>query len=72
MSGPVWRFEPAAEGLCDVCLREAVGLFVEGEVKDNELRTARRVCPSCLHGAGPLVINGEAGTRQTGPAYARR
>ncbi len=72
MSGPVWRFEPGAAGLCDICFREAVGLFVEGDVLDNELQPTRRVCPPCLRAAGNLLISGEGGTRRPGPAYAGR
>lgn len=70
MSGPVWRFESSETGVCDLCLKVATGLYVEGEVADNELCAARRICPSCLRASGPLVISGEAGRRRSGPAYA--
>ncbi len=72
MSGPVWRWEPEAAGFCDVCFREATGLFVEGTVIDNVLQPTRRVCPTCLNQAAPFVLRGEAGTRRPGPAYAGR
>jgi len=70
MSGPVWRYEPSAAGPCDVCFRDTSGMFVEGDVIDNELQPTRRICPTCMNSAGSLVIRGEAGTRRPGPAYA--
>lgn len=72
MSGPVWRYEKSEVGICDVCFREYTGLFVEGEVRDNQLFAVRRVCPSCLGPGGTLVLNGEAGIRRPGPAYAEQ
>ncbi len=70
MSGPVWRFEGNETGACDLCLKVMTGLYVEGEVADNELRAARRICPACLQLAGPLAVSGEVGQRRPGPAYA--
>lgn len=70
MSGPVWRFERNEAGICDLCLKVTTGLYVEGEVADNELRTTRRICPACLQLAGPLAVSGEVGQRRPGPAYA--
>jgi hypothetical protein len=72
MSGPVWRFEPGAAGLCDICFRNTIGMFVEGDVIDNQLQPTRRVCSTCMESAGPLVVRGEAGIRRPGPAYAGR
>lgn len=70
MAGPVWRFDPEREGVCDACLRRCKGMYVEGEVADNELRPVRAVCPACMAGENGLVISGEAGSRATAPAYA--
>lgn len=71
MSGPVWRFEADVKGGCDVCLRSAQGLFVEGEVADNALTPARIVCASCYERFNELVVGGEQGAHGISPAYAR-
>lgn len=71
MSGPVWRFEAKIEGRCSVCLRPAEGLYVEGEVADNGLHPARKVCAACIERWGSLVTAGDAGTHVQAPAYAR-
>ncbi len=70
MAGPVWRFDEGREAICDVCLRECVGVYVEGEVADNELEPVRAVCPECLASMNRLVVAGETGGRATAPAYA--
>jgi len=70
MAGPVWRFVSDREGTCDACMRRCRGMYVEGEVTDNELRTLRAVCPACAANAGGLVVSGEAGGRAVAPAYA--
>ncbi len=71
MSGPVWRFEPETSGLCDVCLRERQGLYVEGCVEASALRPLRRVCSRCYGSSTKLVVAGEAGVKSTSPAYVR-
>ena len=71
MSGPVWRFEPEASGLCDVCLRESTGMVVEGCVEDSALRPMRRVCSRCYASSTTLVVAGEVGGKSTSPAYVR-
>ncbi len=70
MAGPVWRWMGELEGICDSCLRRCRGLYVEGEVADNELRSVRAVCPACAANARGLVVSGEADGRVPGPAYA--
>ena len=71
MSGPVWRFEPEANGPCDICLRETTGLYVEGSVQQSALRPLRRICPECYSGGTAFVVAGEAGAKSTSPAYVR-
>ncbi len=70
MAGPIWRYVSDLEGTCDACLRKCRGMYVEGEVADNELRAVRAVCPACAANAGGLTVSGEAGGRATAPAYA--
>lgn len=70
MAGPVWRFAKDREGVCDSCLRRSLGMFVEGEVSDNELRAVRLICRSCAEDAAGLAVSGEAGNRAVAPAYA--
>ncbi|NWF99638.1 MAG: hypothetical protein HXY19_01680 [Thermoanaerobaculaceae bacterium] len=72
MSGPVWRFERELRGVCDVCLKECEGLFVEGQVADNELTASTRLCPDCYRNAGWTVVSGERGRRAPAPAYVHR
>jgi len=71
MAGPVWRFICDREGTCDSCLRRCKGMYVEGEVADNELRVVRAVCPACAANVSGLVISGEDEGRAVAPAYAR-
>jgi hypothetical protein len=70
MAGPVWRFDENMDAICDVCLRECRGMYIEGEVTDNELAPVRAVCPECLQTMNRLVVSGETGGRATAPAYA--
>ncbi len=72
MSGPVWRFEKERHGVCLVCLQESQGLFVEGEVVDNEFQPCRTVCPDCYQRDSWGVVRGERGARPGAPAYAHR
>ncbi len=72
MSGPVWRFESELRGVCAVCLKECQGLFVEGEVADNELHVTTRLCPDCYRHTGWTVVSGERGGRAPAPPYAHR
>lgn len=69
MSGPVWRFESALRGACDVCLSEVTGLFIEGEIDDGTLAPGRKVCPACVADRNELVVTGELGKQIAGPAY---
>jgi hypothetical protein len=71
MSGPVWRYDTDLTGTCDACLREASGMYVEGEIRDNALSQQRQVCSECYANVGGMIVRGEAGTRRIGPAYAR-
>ncbi len=70
MAGPVWRFEPQREGVCDNCLRRRQGLFVEGRIATNELEPVRLVCPDCIARFSRFVISGETPGHAPGPAYA--
>ena len=70
MAGPVWRFYESRDATCDVCLRKCHGVFVEGEIADNELAPIRAVCPECLATMNRLVVSGETGGRAKAPAYA--
>jgi hypothetical protein len=70
VSGPVWRYEGAREGRCDVCFREVTGMFVEGHVADNVLSADRTVCRDCYRRWNPLVVGGEVGAKSASPAYA--
>ena len=70
MAGPVWRFVKDSEGVCDSCLRRSRGMYVEGEVSDNELRPVRLICRSCAGDPTGLAVSGEAGNRAAAPAYA--
>jgi hypothetical protein len=70
MAGPVWRFDEHKEGICDVCLRECTGMYIEGQVVDNELTAVRAVCPECLTSMNRLVVSGESNDRAKAPAYA--
>ena len=70
MAGPVWRFVKDREGVCDSCLRRSRGMYVEGEVSDNELRVVRLICCSCAGDATGLTVSGEIGDRAVAPAYA--
>jgi hypothetical protein len=72
MSGPVWRYEGATEASCAVCFRTVTGVFVEGEVADNDFHVDRRVCPDCYGRLTALLVRGELGRQTAGPAYARR
>ncbi len=72
MSGPVWRFEGSQEAACTVCSRTVTGVFVEGEVVGNGLRTERQVCPDCYRRGTRMLVRGELGRAAIGPAYARR
>ena len=71
MSGPVWRLEPDTAKSCDLCLRHVQGVYVEGEVGDNALTPSRHVCVDCYGHSTKLVVDGELGSRQASPAYAR-
>ncbi|HVN76457.1 MAG TPA: hypothetical protein VMT19_09080 [Thermoanaerobaculaceae bacterium] len=70
MAGPVWRFQGEMEGTCDACLRRCRGMYVEGEVARNELRTVRALCPACAVNVAGLVVSGEDEGRAKAPAYA--
>ncbi len=70
MAGPVWRFDENRDAICDSCLRECKGMYVEGDVSDNELTPVRAVCPECLATMNRLVVSGETGGRAKAPAYA--
>ena len=70
MAGPVWRFMKDMAGSCAACLRRCKGMYVEGEVVDNELSAVRAVCPNCAENINGLVVSGEAGGRGVAPAYA--
>ncbi len=70
MAGPVWRFVSDREGICDSCLRRSRGVYVEGEVADNELRPVRLLCRDCAEDPGGLAVSGERGERAVAPAYA--
>ena len=70
MAGPIWRYLGDTEGVCDSCLRRCTGMYVEGDVADNELRPVRCLCPACAEDAAGLAISGEAGGRAVAPAYA--
>ncbi len=70
MAGPVWRWVSDREGTCDSCLRRCKGMYVEGEVADNQLKAVRAVCPACAADAHGLVVSGEAEGRAPAPAYA--
>jgi hypothetical protein len=70
MAGPVWKFDAEREGVCDNCLRRRKGMYVEGEVAENELDPVRLVCPDCIARYKRLVISGEARGHARGPAYA--
>ncbi len=70
MAGPVWRFDATREAVCDSCLRACTGLYVEGEIADNELSPVRVVCPDCMARTNRLVVSGEVGGRVPAPAYA--
>jgi len=72
VSGPVWRYESERHGVCGVCLEERHGLFVEGEVVDNEFRVTTCVCPDCYRRDTRVVVSGEAGRHAPAPAYAHR
>jgi hypothetical protein len=71
MAGPVWRFAAEREGTCDSCLRTIKGMFIEGEVAENELEPVRLVCPECISRMKGLVVSGEVGGHARSPAYAR-
>jgi hypothetical protein len=71
MAGPVWRFDPVREAICDSCLRRVTGIFVEGEVSDNTLEPVRLVCSDCISRMKGLVVSGEVGGHARSPAYAR-
>jgi hypothetical protein len=58
--------------MCAVCLKDAHGLFVEGEIVDNELRVTKRVCADCYRLETNAVVSGENGGRAAAPAYAHR
>ena len=70
MAGPVWRFASDREGVCDSCLRRCRGMYVEGEVVDNELRGVRMICRSCAAAVGGLTVSGEDTGHAVAPAYA--
>ncbi|MBZ5588149.1 MAG: hypothetical protein LAO05_06260 [Acidobacteriia bacterium] len=70
MAGPVWRFVTDKEGVCDSCLRRSRGMYVEGEVTDNELRAVRALCRTCAEDVKGLVVSGETAGRAVAPAYA--
>ena len=72
MAGPVWRFEANRVASCVVCFREARGVFIEGEVLDNELEPGRAVCPDCYRRSAGIVVAGEAGAHAPAPAYGRK
>jgi hypothetical protein len=65
----VWRFERERHGACELCLREATGVFVEGEVVDNALTAPRLVCPECYRRFADLAVGAELGGRVAAPAY---
>jgi len=71
MTGPVWRFEAGLQRACDSCLREHAGLYVEGEVVDNELLVGRAVCPACYRQWHPALVCDNLGRPANAPAYAR-
>jgi hypothetical protein len=70
MAGPVWQFDAKREGICDSCLRRCTGMFVEGEVADNQLEAVRVVCPDCISSVKELIVSGEIGGEAKAPAYA--
>jgi hypothetical protein len=70
MAGPVWRFDENKDTICDICLRECKGVYVEGDVADNELTPVRAVCPDCMARSDRLVVAGETNERAKAPAYA--
>ncbi len=70
MAGPVWRFDETKEAICNSCLRRRKGMFVEGEVEDNDLHPVRLVCRECSARTAGLVVSGELDGRVPGPAYA--
>jgi hypothetical protein len=70
MAGPVWRFDAEREAVCDNCLRRRRGMFIEGDVAENELEPVRLVCSDCIARYKRLVISGEATGHARGPAYA--
>jgi hypothetical protein len=70
MAGPVWGFDATREAVCDSCLRACTGVYVEGEIADNELSPVRAVCPDCMARTNEFVVSGEAGGRAAAPAYA--
>jgi len=72
MSGPVWRFESTVHQACSSCFRTVEGMYVEGEVVDNDFRIDRTVCPDCYGRWNRLVVAGELGAHTPGPAYVRK
>ena len=72
MSGPVWQFEGEKDAVCSECFRKVRGVFSEGEIVGNELRTVRSVCPECYGRATRMVVRGELGSPVGAPGYAHR
>ena len=72
MAGPVWQFARETEAACSACFRRTSGVYLEGEVVDNELRVLRSVCPGCYAAATRLLVRGELGAPGAAPGYARR
>ena len=72
MAGPVWRFESSRKGSCSSCFRQVAGMYIEGEVEDNQLLPCRGVCHECYQHSPALVVGGQSGARVVAPAYARR
>jgi len=70
MAGPVWRFASDREGVCDSCMRRVRGMYVEGDVADNELHGVRLICRACAENASGMVVSGEDAGRAVAPAYA--
>jgi hypothetical protein len=72
MAGPVWRFEEDLVSSCAVCFREAAGVFVEGEVRDNRLARGRTVCQDCYRRSADTLAGGESGDHVWAPAYGKK
>ncbi|MFH1176124.1 MAG: hypothetical protein V1750_01860 [Acidobacteriota bacterium] len=72
MSGPVWRHEPSLSARCDACQQSVTGIFVEGEIRQNEFAPRRRLCPDCYRSGYRMEMRGEGGRRIGAPGYTHR